>query len=113
LTVREGARLQSFPDWFAFQGSEASCYKQIGNAVPPLLAYAIAGSFRNYLDSTLRLDTASIKSRRQPAQMQLLNPRPHERTIATWVTDAPEHLIHFNRGKFLGPLRPMSFPSRT
>ncbi len=72
LTVREGARLQSFPDWFEFQGSEASCYKQIGNAVPPLLAYTIAGSFRKYLASTLRLDATRIQSRRPPAKLQLL-----------------------------------------
>ena len=72
LTVREGARLQSFPDWFEFQGSEASCYQQIGNAVPPLLAYAIAGSFRQYIESDLRLDDRSIQNRRQPTQMQLL-----------------------------------------
>jgi DNA (cytosine-5)-methyltransferase 1 len=42
ISVREAARLQSFPDGFIFHGSMNSAFRQIGNAVPPLLAYAIA-----------------------------------------------------------------------
>lgn len=44
ITYREAARIQSFPDDFAFHGSKASVAKQIGNAVPPLLAYQIANA---------------------------------------------------------------------
>jgi DNA (cytosine-5)-methyltransferase 1 len=42
LSVREGARLQSFPDGFEFGGTMNPAFRQIGNAVPPLLALSLA-----------------------------------------------------------------------
>ncbi|MEY8199717.1 MAG: DNA (cytosine-5-)-methyltransferase [Colwellia sp.] len=56
LTSREAARLQSFPDSYIFSGTEGSIRKQIGNAVPPLLAYHIGKKLRSYSEGGTCVD---------------------------------------------------------
>jgi len=56
LTSREAARLQSFPDSYIFMGSQSAVRNQIGNAVPPLLAYAVGEKFIEHADTRLCVD---------------------------------------------------------
>lgn len=51
ISVREAARLQSFPDGYRFPGTMGDAFKQIGNAVPPLLAWALAKQIRSLLEN--------------------------------------------------------------
>ena len=53
LSVRECARIQSFPDDFIFKGSNGAAYAQIGNAVPPIMAFFIANQFRPLFNKKL------------------------------------------------------------
>ena len=51
ISIREAARLQTFPDSFIFEGTKDSQYQQVGNAVPPYLAKAIADSVISILNN--------------------------------------------------------------
>jgi DNA (cytosine-5)-methyltransferase 1 len=52
ITVREAARLHSFPDWFHFDATKWHGFRQVGNSVPPRLARAVAESIRRALENT-------------------------------------------------------------
>lgn len=68
LTVREYARIQTFPDDWEFAGSNNSIYKQIGNAVPVNLSYAIGVSIFHLLES---LGSGNILEKRLDSQFTL------------------------------------------
>lgn len=69
ISVREAARLQAFPDGFRFTGPMNTAFRQIGNAVPPLMAFALASHIQSLLTAVAdKLD-----------EVHLLKPE-HERT---------------------------------
>ena len=68
ISIREAARIQSFPDWFVFEGSHTQQYDQVGNAVPVLLGRAVATELRKLLEGGRIRKAAAVKSRyRMPA----------------------------------------------
>lgn len=72
ISVREAARLHSFPDWFKFHRTIWHGFRQIGNAVPPLLARAVATSIREHLGIRPRKPTSQVSS----GEIQLLHLDP-------------------------------------
>jgi DNA (cytosine-5)-methyltransferase 1 len=69
ISVREAARLQSFPDGFQFSGTMNPAFKQIGNAVPPLLARAVAQTMMTALQGATQNEREHHVSRTAPAEV--------------------------------------------
>lgn len=77
ISIREAARVQSFPDWFRFYGSNSDIYEQVGNAVPPLLARAIGDAIAGVLTGAIKPSQTPPKSRYtvgKAQQMALFSP---------------------------------------
>ena len=51
IFTREAARIQSFPDSFSFVGSQGDAYRQIGNAIPPVVMWHLVQKLENYLST--------------------------------------------------------------
>lgn len=77
LTLREAARLQSFPDWFRFAGGSTHAFRQIGEAVPPMLAQAVGKAVLRALEAPKR----SLR-RRSTADFA--------KTLRQWLDETPE-----------------------
>jgi DNA (cytosine-5)-methyltransferase 1 len=63
ISIREAARIQSFPDWFVFEATNSEQYDQVGNAVPPLLAKAVGIELKAVLAEPRAERRAPVKCR--------------------------------------------------
>jgi DNA (cytosine-5)-methyltransferase 1 len=73
ITVREAARLHSYPDWFRFHVTKWHGFRQIGNSVPPLLARAVAASVRQALGvAGQRPEAIAVPDRYEWLQFKML-----------------------------------------
>ncbi len=66
LSAREAARIQTFPDDFIFYPSTSSAYKQIGNAVPPVMAWHVAKAIEQFLNKNLKKEESEKVSVTSP-----------------------------------------------
>jgi DNA (cytosine-5)-methyltransferase 1 len=83
LTVREAARIQTFPDWFQFPVSRTHQYRVIGNAVPPLVGWAVGNAAASFVREVME---ASRRRKSLPSELIPVNERE--------AADSLLHLLH-------------------
>ena len=109
LSVREAARVQTFPDRFRFAGSMTTRFTQIGNAVPPVLAEAVGGAVRDALEggtgesdhplNNARFRSALIRWYRRNARTY-----PWRRQRDPWLILLAESCLHRTRADQVAPV---------
>lgn len=93
LSVREAARIQTFPDSFRFAGTPSNRYQQIGNAVPPLLAESVGTSLRESLETEEVTETTSA-CRSLPVREMLIPWYAENRRQYVWRSERnPWHIL--------------------
>lgn len=81
ITIREAARLQTFPDWFRFAGPPTAALRQIGNAVPPMLGRAIGEA----LIASLQAPVSAVHSSEEIASCLAEWKRDYPATAVPWL----------------------------
>jgi DNA (cytosine-5)-methyltransferase 1 len=95
ITVREAARLQTFPDWYRFAGPPSSAFRQIGNAVPPMLGQVIGEGLKAALDEVAEYRSSEATAQtladwfRGRSQLRL----PWLRATTRWQVLSAEFLL--------------------
>ena len=84
LTIREAARIQSFPDWYRFAGPPSHALRQIGEAVPPLLATAVGKAILRALNSSRRLHKIASTTKVSALLSRWIDEKADSELLAPW-----------------------------
>ena len=115
LSIREAARLQTFPDWFRFAGYPSDRYRQIGNAVPPEVARHLGQSLRRALSSShsprtpreqLPFRAGDFRERLLQWHQKKARPYPWRQTRDPWLVLAAETLLRRTRADAVAKVWP-------